>query len=391
MLTIVIPALNEEGSIESVCRRCLDCKQTIKEECGETIEIIVIDDGSTDRTAEIAQSIQEVKVVSFPKNRGYGAALKKGFQIGKGELVGFLDADGTCDPKAFIPMIQAIKAGSSVAIGNRLGKSSKMPFVRRLGNRFFAWLIRILSGAKVEDSASGMRVIQREVLPILYPLPDGLHFTPAMSCRAALDPRVDLVEISMEYEEREGKSKLGVVRDGIRFLRIILEIAIIYRPLLLFGITGSILLLIGVAYSLSPITEFFKTGTLPGDRVYRVLAILVFITGGFGFIYAGALADRAQSLVNPPRKKSMLGSLLRKLFFAHPFLLATSCFFLAFFLNANSLLEYLREGRIHAHWAKTALGGLISLIGLQLVAFGVLQHVMNLLVSKIDAERELNS
>ena len=388
MLTIVIPALNEEASIEAVCRRCFDCEDDIKRECGEDIEVIVIDDGSSDMTAKIARTIPRVKVFSFEKNRGYGAALKKGFQIGTGDLVSFLDADGTCDPKAFIPMVQAVKAGASVALGNRLGNSSKMPRLRRLGNRFFAWLIRSLSGAYVEDSASGMRVIKRDVLHILYPLPDGLHFTPAMSCRAALDPRLRLAEIPMGYEEREGRSKLGVVRDGIRFLKVILEIAIIYRPLLLFGLAGSMLLILGFGYSISPVLEFLKTGGLPEDRVYRVLSILVFITGGLGFIYAGALADRAQTLVNPPRKESTLGGALRRILFAHPFLLAFSGFLLAFLLNAKAFMEYISEGKIHAHWATIALGGLVFLIGLQLLAFGLLQHVLDLLQNKIEVERE---
>jgi hypothetical protein len=387
MLTIVIPALNEEASIGAVCKSCMDCREMFENACGEEIEVIVIDDGSTDQTAEIAKSIPGVQVFSFEKNRGYGAALKKGFQLGRGDLVSFLDADGTCDPKAFIPMVKAVKAGSSVAIGNRLGEESKMPRIRRLGNRFFAWLIRALSSAPVGDSASGMRVIRREALPLLYPLPDGLHFTPAMSCRAALDPRLKLTEIPMGYEEREGRSKLGVFRDGIRFLQVILEIAIIYRPLLLFGFAGCILLFLGLGYSISPAFEFFQTGGLQGDRVYRVLSILVFITGGFGFIYAGALADRAQTLVNPPRNQSKFGRILRKLFFAHPFLLAGVCFLLAILINAKPILEYLSEGRIYAHWARVAFGGLIGLIGLQLLAFGLLQHVLDLLMNKLEAER----
>ena len=386
MLTIVIPALNEEASIEAVCRKCLDCKKVIRDKCGEEIEIIVIDDGSSDKTALIAQSIPSVQVFSFEKNRGYGAALKKGFQLGHGDLLGFLDADGTCDPLFFIPMILAVKEGYSIALGNRLGSNSKMPRIRKIGNKFFAWLIRALSGAQVMDSASGMRVIHRGALPLLYPLPDGLNFTPAMSCRAALDPRLSLKEVPMGYKEREGESKLGVIRDGLRFLKVILEIAILYRPLLLFGFAGTTLLLLGAGYSVTPAIEFIKSGNLPSDRVYRVLSILVFVTGGFAFIYAGALADQVQGLVSPPKKRTGLGGWIRRIFFKHPFILSSICFLAAFLINAKALYQYFNEGVIHSHWATIALGGLISLIGILLLAFGLLQRFLELLTEKAKAE-----
>jgi len=390
MLSIVIPALNEEQSIESICKRCLAEAPAILEATGEEIEILVLDDGSTDRTAALASAIDGVRVHSFPHNRGYGAALMEGFRRSEGEYVSFLDADGTCDPKYFIPLLQAVKDGASVALGNRLGDNSEMPAVRRLGNRFFAGLIRLLSGAEVLDSASGMRVIRREALDLLYPLPTGLHFTPAMSCRAALDPRLSLVEVPMTYAEREGRSKLGVVRDGLRFLRVILEIAIQYRPLLLFGALGAVQLALGTLYAISPVLDFLRDGSLPEDRFYRVLTILVLFVGGFAFVYAGALADRAKELVNPPRTETKTGRFLRGLFFARPFLLAFTALVLALALNFRALLQYLSHGSIEVHWAFIAAGALLSIIALQLMAFGLLQRVLTLLAQRASDSRPMD-
>lgn len=383
MLTIVIPALDEEQSIVSICERCLAAAPEILEKTGEEIEIIVVNDGSTDRTAELAAGVDGVRVLSFPKNRGYGAAILAGFEAGSGELVGFLDADGTCDPIFFIPMIERVHAGASVALGNRLGESSEMPKIRRIGNRFFAALIRTLSGARVVDSASGMRVLDRKSLELMLPLPEGLHFTPAMSCRAALDPRLSLAEVPMTYAEREGRSKLGVVRDGIRFLKVILATAITWRPLLLFGAAGALMLVIALLYAVPLAAQFAREGTLAFDRVYRTLTILVLVGGGTVFVYAGALADRAQALVHPPRQQSALGRFVRTVLFARPFSLAAVCFVIAVATNAKALWQYLRFGEIEVHWSTIAFGALLTLAALQLVAFGLVQGVLKLLAQRL--------
>jgi len=108
-LTIVIPALNEEAAIGATIERCLDARREIVDQSPvDDVEIIVVSDGSTDRTAEIASGYGDVRVIVFETNRGYGAAIKKGFEEGSGDLVGFLDADGTCDPQFFATLCRAL-------------------------------------------------------------------------------------------------------------------------------------------------------------------------------------------------------------------------------------------------------------------------------------------
>ena len=94
----------------------------------------------------------------------------------------------------------------------------------------FATLLSALSSSRVRDTASGMRVVRREALEHLYPLPNGLHFTPAMSARVMLSNELRLVEIDMPYHEREGESKLRAGKDGLRFLKVILKTAVLFRP-----------------------------------------------------------------------------------------------------------------------------------------------------------------
>jgi hypothetical protein len=132
----------------------------------------------------------------------------------------------------------ALSEQADLVIGSRMaGADSEMPLVRRVGNLLFANLVSLLGNHRVSDSASGMRVIRREALPRLYPLPDGLNFTPVMSTRA-LHEEIRWREVPIPYRERVGRSKLSVVRDGVRFLYTIIWTALNYNPVRILGGIG---------------------------------------------------------------------------------------------------------------------------------------------------------
>jgi glycosyltransferase involved in cell wall biosynthesis len=177
-LSIVIPAYNEENGIQEIAQRVLSVKEALQAVGVGQLELIVVDDGSRDRTAQIAESIDGVLLVRHAKNKGYGAALKTGFAQASGELIGFLDADGTYPPEYFPKLCVKAMNGSDLVIGSRMaGADSEMPLTRRVGNLFFAGLLTLVGRQHVTDSASGMRVFKREVLQRIYPLPDGLNLT----------------------------------------------------------------------------------------------------------------------------------------------------------------------------------------------------------------------
>jgi glycosyltransferase involved in cell wall biosynthesis len=200
----------------------------------------VVDDGSRDRTAEVAAGIQGVTLVRHPKNRGYGAALKTGFSQARGDLIGFLDADGTYPPEYFPKLCQSAMNGSDLVIGSRMaGEDSQMPLTRRVGNLFFATLLTLLGRQKVTDSASGMRVFKREILEHIYPLPDGLNLTPVMSTRA-LHEGITILEVPIPYSERVGRSKLSVIHDGRVFLQSMVWTALSYNPVRFLGLIGMV-------------------------------------------------------------------------------------------------------------------------------------------------------
>lgn len=238
ILSVVIPAYNEEKGIAEIASRVLSVEPDLKKVGVDRLELLVVDDGSKDRTAEVASEISGVTLVQHPQNKGYGAALKTGFSKANGELIGFLDADGTYPPEYFPQLCTAALNGADLVIGSRMaGEDSQMPLTRRIGNFFFATLLTILSRQKVTDSASGMRVFKREILEQIYPLPDGLNLTPIMSTRA-LHEGINIQDVPIPYSERVGRSKLSVIHDGRLFLQSIIWTVLSYNPVRILGLLG---------------------------------------------------------------------------------------------------------------------------------------------------------
>ena len=238
-LSVVIPALNEEDGIQAVMSRVLAVRPGLQAAGIADLELIVVDDGSTDRTPEIVAATDGVRLIRHARNGGYGAALKTGFAAARGEWVGFLDADGTYPPEYFPALCrEGLARDADIVIGSRMaGAESEMPAVRRLGNFLFANLVSLVSAQRITDSASGMRVFKKAILERVYPLPDGLNLTPVMSTRA-LHEGLKMVEVPIPYSERQGRSKLSVVRDGVRFAQSIVWTALTYNPVRQLGMVG---------------------------------------------------------------------------------------------------------------------------------------------------------
>jgi glycosyltransferase involved in cell wall biosynthesis len=377
-LTVVIPALNEEDAIGDTISRCLDARPRIREAAGLTdVEIIVVSDGSTDRTAEIARGFEGVKVIVFKQNHGYGAAIKEGWRQGGGTLLGFLDADGTCDPDYFAQMCRvAVEESADIVIGSRLGPGSKMPATRRLGNRIYAFLLGLLCGRQVTDTASGMRVVRRHSLQYLYPLPDGLHFTPSMSARALLND-LRLIEIPMRYEERIGVSKLSVIRDGIRFLRTIFAGVLCYRPERLLLATFTLCVLLMILLAAYPTEFYLQHRRLEEWMIYRFVVCQVLGSFGLMLLLATALVNRMAQF--GPRRAAATAfwpSIVSALFRGWTLgltllaLLAASAFLLW-----DGVVEYVTTRHVTLHWSRLLAGAFCLFSALQTAVFALLIEV----------------
>ncbi len=309
ILSVVIPAYNEENGIAEIANRVLKVKPELTKVGIDELELLVVDDGSRDRTAEVAGCIDGVTLVRHPKNKGYGAALKTGFSQASGELIGFLDADGTYPPEYFPKLCQSALNGSDLVIGSRMaGEDSQMPLTRRVGNFFFATLLSILGRQKVTDSASGMRVFKREILEHIYPLPDGLNLTPVMSTRA-LHEGITIKEIPIPYSERVGRSKLSVIHDGRIFLQSMVWTALSYNPVRILGLIGLVSIGFAALIFLSLIIARFSGITTLGPwGVVALFTAMIFTMAGINIFALGITFNYLVSLFyKKPIRQGLFG------------------------------------------------------------------------------------
>ncbi|HUP36442.1 MAG TPA: glycosyltransferase family 2 protein [Candidatus Limnocylindria bacterium] len=385
-LLIVIPALNEEQSIESIIRRSLEARAHIIEDSPVTaVDITVVSDGSTDRTVERARRhADSIKLIVFEKNRGYGAAIKEAWRQSDADLLGFLDADGTCDPNFFADLCRTlVSEQADVVLGSRLNQASKMPLVRRVGNRGFATLLRALSSSRVRDTASGMRVVRRESLGRLLPLPDGLSFTPAMTARAVLGTAVKIVEIDMPYHEREGESKLRLGRETVLFLRVILEAAFLYRPSRPLALIGLVALAVASAWMMRPILYYLEHLRVQEWMIYRFLVSHVLGTIAALLLCASYLTAKIVKIARPATEvRSRL--LTSRLFWLVP----AVCFFVGGVLVLASFLELLRTGETYEHWSRFVAMSFFWSIGSVFAVTRVMDYVLDLLAAQLAYERQ---
>ncbi len=308
-LSIVIPAYNEEDGIQEIVERVLNVRPALAEE-GVDLELIVVDDGSRDNTAAVTAAIPGVRLLRHVNNGGYGAALKTGFAAARGEWLGFLDADGTYPPEHFPALYRkAVESNADIVIGSRMaGAESQMPLVRRIGNLIFARLVNVISAARITDSASGMRIFRKSILSQIYPLPDGLNLTPVMTTRA-LHERLQMVEVAIPYSERVGRSKLNVLRDGVRFGQSIVWTALNYNPARPLGIAGLVSLtlaaMVGLGLVLARASGVTTVGPMGAFAVYMGMVLAVagvsILALGLSFNYFVALFHKA------PVRQGLLG------------------------------------------------------------------------------------
>lgn len=237
-LSIVIPAKNEAEAIGKVVG--------LARERYPDAEIIVVDDGSTDETAEIARTAG-AQVIKHPESLGNGAAVKAGARAATGDIIAFMDGDGQHDPRMLEPLLQQIDDGYDMAVGAR-DSGSHANIGRLFANGLYNGVASMMSGRPILDLTSGFRVARaQQFKQFLYLLPNGFSY-PTTITMAFLRSGYPVTFVPIIAAQRIGKSHIRPFRDGIRFLVIIFKVTTLYAPLKVFLPVSGLFFATGVGY-----------------------------------------------------------------------------------------------------------------------------------------------
>jgi glycosyltransferase involved in cell wall biosynthesis len=245
-VSVVIPCLNEAETIGE----CVALARGVLDESGLDGEVLVVDNGSSDGSGELARAAGAL-VVDEPR-RGYGSAYLAGLAVARGEYIVMIDADLTYDFAEIPRFVEELERGAQVVIGNRMQniKPGAMPLLSRVGNPLLSGFLNVVHRTNVRDVHCGMRALRRDVLPLLNLRTVGMEFASEMVIRATRE-RLDVREVPIELHPRVGESKLSPFRDGWRHLRVIL----VYNPTFLFLLPGAVMLGIGSVITLLVFAE----------------------------------------------------------------------------------------------------------------------------------------
>ena len=215
-LSIVVPAFNEETSIADVLKEVLNLSFE-----GLEWEVVVVDDGSSDRTAEILHGfldVKRLKIVTHEKNRGKGAALRSGIDGSSGGIVAFQDSDSEYDPGQLPALVREIQRGTDVVYGSRfLGQAQDMTFLFNFGNRFLSLCTSLIYRAQVSDMETGFKVFRRRVLDGLELKSLGFDIEPEITAKI-LKKGISIKEVPIDYRARAKTHKKITLGDGVKAL-----------------------------------------------------------------------------------------------------------------------------------------------------------------------------
>ncbi|MBN1823308.1 MAG: glycosyltransferase family 2 protein [Endomicrobiales bacterium] len=223
-LTVVVPAYNEEQGIRKVLN---DLKEVLDENL-KRYEIIVVNDGSRDRTGEIA-SETGVTVISHPINVGYGQAIITGVEKAKYETIAIIDADGSYPPSELTKLL-AHAPDFDMVIGARKGRHFWGSMFKSPARLIFLWLSEYATGQNIPDANSGLRIFKKNSIPNDPLFCRGFSFSTTLTLMFISTGKF-VKFVPIEYVERQGKSKIRIIRDTLRVSQVLVESLLYYNPL----------------------------------------------------------------------------------------------------------------------------------------------------------------
>lgn len=277
VVSVVIPAKNEEKSIGLVVSGLRGL--------GLNLQIIVVDDGSTDSTKDLAIAAG-AEVISHLYSKGNGAAIKSGARLAAGEITVFMDADGQHSPSDIPSLLSEIGRGHDLVVGARQS-GSQASLGRGFANGLYNRIATYMTGHRVEDLTSGFRAVRtKKFREFIYLLPNGFSY-PTTSTMAFFRAGYSVKYIPIHAAKREGKSHIKPFKDGARFLLIIFKIGTLYSPLKLFTPTAALFFLMGVSWYAYTFTQV--------GRFTNMSALLM--TGGVMTFMMGLISEQITALM----------------------------------------------------------------------------------------------
>ncbi len=266
-ISVIIPAKNEALSIGQVLSGIHNALPGM--------EIIVVDDGSSDETAAIATE-HGALVVKHSYPIGNGAAVKTGAQYAKGDILVFMDADGQHDPDDIPHLLKKLEDGYDMAVGAR-NKRSQASIGRGVANGFYNRLASYMANQPIMDLTSGFRAVNaKKFQEFLYLLPNGFSY-PTTITMAFFRAGYTVAYLPITAGKREGKSHLRPLRDGIRFLLIIFKVATLYSPLKIFVPMSAGFFTLGSGYYLYTLISQGRFTNM--SALLLITSILIFLIG----------------------------------------------------------------------------------------------------------------
>jgi glycosyltransferase involved in cell wall biosynthesis len=277
LVSVVIPCLNEEANVARCVREAIEALES----SGLAGEVIVVDNDSDDRSAELAAAAG-ARVILEPR-RGYGSAYLAGFAAARGAYIVMADADLTYDFGEIPNFVAKLNDGAQLVMGNRMEhiKPGAMPWHHRyIGNPVLTGLLNLFFRTGVSDAHCGMRALRADVLETLDLRTTGMEFASEMVIRAAKQ-HLSIAEVDIEYHPRGGESKLSSFRDGWRHLRFLL----VHSPTYLFIVPGAVLAVIGAVISITVLANIDILGrswnihALIGGALFTIIGTQVLALG----------------------------------------------------------------------------------------------------------------
>jgi len=270
-ISVIIPAFNEGEIIASIVRQVREVLDTY----GQSYEVLVIDDGSSDETAAQARSAGAV-VYSHPYNIGNGAAIKSGIRNAQGESLILMDGDGQHNPTD-IPRLLEILESFDMVVGARTADSVATP-QRKLANRIYNRFATYMCKHRIDDLTSGFRAIKTDIARQFVSLLPNEFSYPTTITMAVVRSGYSLAYIPIRTNSRIGKSKIKPLRDGSRFFMIIIKIATLFSPMRVFLPVSAFMFLSGLGYGLFRI--LFMGGRYgPTSAMLITMSVVVFMVG----------------------------------------------------------------------------------------------------------------